>query len=891
MPLYAHTPNGEVSRIASYWGKADENYARSPKWHPLAYHCLDVAAIGAVWWDASSAIRRILCAAFGEGEEEARAWTLFFIALHDLGKFDVRFQMKAPHTVQVAWPTLDPCSDLALFKSDVEAFDHGRWGYSWAAQEGQKWLADPSGQRLRAWLPWLAGVTGHHGEYPSGYIQPSDFAADHIIEHDRAARIEWVRMSSALFLSPAGLGLQKRPKDCVPSAQALLAGFCSVCDWIGSHTDVSPYAELQPDLDIPQYYAQRMVEIGKANWLTTFGLVNAPHRFDGLGCLLRASEPPRGVQVLVDGLPPEPGLTLVEAPTGSGKTEAALAHAWQLLDAGHADSIVFALPTQATANAMLERAEAFSALVWATGANVVLAHGKRTLSREFQRLIEIGRRQTTLEKEEAEAQCAEWLASSRKRVFLGQVGVGTVDQVLLSVLPVRHKFVRGFGLARSVLIVDEVHAYDAYMHGLLAEVLRRQKAAGGSAILLSATLPTVVRDKLFAAWSSEAPASSPYPVVWIANGGIVEAVEVPQGQRPEPREVAIECLRLPEAEPDDPLIGRIVAAAAAGARVAVVCNLVDSAQKIARRLRERAPCPVDIFHSRFRFADRQVKEASALSQYGRDAVRCGGRILVATQVVEQSLDLDFDWMVTHICPVDLLFQRLGRLQRHDRPRPAGFESPRCTALTVEGEDYGLHRLIYGNTRVLWRTQQLLEKPGPITFPGAYRQWIDAVYDREDWPGEPEQVCRDFDDWWVKQRAAVAEAEQWIGTPRRPFRDDDQRVSLKTRDGEMSLSVLAMRADGRLIDGSASSTAEAGRAWNLEMNTIPAPASWRGSLRECSQDEDGRFQLVLTQDGPDSWEGRQGSTRFRYTQAFGLERVAGQKGEEGAQNSERETAHG
>src|SRR5690606_15690194 len=195
-----------------------------------------------------------------------------------------------------------------------------------------------------------------------------------------------------------------------------------------------------------------------------------------------------------------------------------------------------------TANAMLARLEAFAEHAFGP-ANVVLAHGKRQYSDAFRSLVERGQRPTSQGREEASVQCAAWLANSRKLVFLGQIGVCTVDQVLLSVLPVRHKFVRGFGLNKAVLIIDEVHAYDAYMHGLLGQVLRCQKATGGSVILLSATLPANVRAKLLEAWESSVAPEAPYPALWHATQGEARCITVPDDQRPANREVSTECLK------------------------------------------------------------------------------------------------------------------------------------------------------------------------------------------------------------------------------------------------------------------------------------------------------------------------------------------------------------
>jgi CRISPR-associated endonuclease/helicase Cas3 len=860
-----------------YWGKARKDGEEGAAYHLLPYHCLDVAAVASAWWDASTAIRRTFLASFNDSESNQirlRAWVMFFLALHDLGKFDLRFQLKAPEALAAVWRPLGR-EDHGLAARDIVGFDHGWAGISWANREYRQWLSreDVDREIWDNWQPWCAAVTGHHGDFfvpeMPGLVLDTDEA---LAEHDQNARGTFVSALARLFLEPAGLSLQQVPPRCSPAAQAWLAGFCSVCDWIGSN-EVFEYRS-DPHEDLAEYLAARIRKIQDENLLCRFGLLGKSADYRGLGALLQTGESPRGVQVEVDKLPTTPGLNLIEAPTGSGKTEAALAYAWRLLDQGVADSIVFALPTQATANAMLARAEAFADRIFGT-ANLVLAHGKREFNETFRRLAESGRRTSAQGKTEAAVQCAAWLASSRKRVFLGQLGICTVDQVLLSVLPVRHKFVRGFGLNKSVLIVDEVHAYDAYMHGLLGEALRRQKATGGSAVLLSATLPAGVRAKLLEAWDSDCAEAAPYPALWHVAEGAPICLTPPDEQRPARREVTIECLKLPGAYPDDALLDRIVAAAEAGVRVAVVMNLVDDAQRLARELRGKTELEVDIFHARYRFTDRQQKEQAVLRHYGRNAARGKGRILVATQVVEQSLDLDFDWMLTQICPVDLLFQRLGRLHRHQRDdRPAGFESPRCTVISVEGEGYGLHKLIYGNTRVLWRTEQLLAETDRIVFPGAYRQWIDAVYLDDEWPNEPEDIKCNYLDFIGEQLAAEAEAKALVFTPRKQFPDDDTTITVKTRDGEMSLTVLPLQSDGLLLDGKdLSALNEWDLAEALNLNAVPVPASWEKRLKGCRMEQDGDLagyrQLEMTADGQGGWTAMGG--KFRYTEDFGLER--------------------
>lgn len=884
---------GRFEILGHYWGKARPDYEGEPKWHPLVYHCLDVAAVAAVWWDTCPALRGRFAAAFpGERDpDRLRAWVLFFIALHDLGKFDLRFQLKAfevlfkvlgddvPH----AWREIQSGSDGS--PGIIKPFDHGRAGLVWAKIELANWCHAADAESYRdSWLPWLIAVTAHHGDYLKSEPNGLDaIEADEIlISRDRQSRHAFVVALAEIFLVPSGLSLQGLPSACSLSARALLAGFCACCDWMGSNEKLDfPYRTFDSGSSLSAYLIERVKDVRDNLLIERNGLIAQSQPYAGVDALLNPGEQPRGVQTLVDALPVTAGLTLIEAPTGSGKTEAALAYAWRLLGAGVVDSIVFALPTQATANAMLVRAEAFAERAYGR-ANVVLAHGKRALNDEFWRLADVARHTSVQGAQEAGVQCAAWLANSRKVVFLGQIGVCTVDQVLLSVLPVRHKFMRGFGLAKSLLIVDEVHAYDAYMHGLLGEVLRAQRMVGGSAVLLSATLPKSLRNQLLSSCNAVGVADATYPALWHATGSVAELSTVSKAQRPSRLVIETECLKLAGAFPDDVIIERIVAAAKVGAQVAVIMNVVDDAQRLARTLRtrvegEQLDIGVDLFHARFRFVDRQEKERACVERYGRNGKRDRGRILVATQVVEQSLDLDFDWLLTQICPVDLLFQRLGRLHRHVRERPVGFEVPHCTVLSVEGDDYGVHKVIYGNTRVLWRTEELLRSSSEIVFPEAYRGWIDRVYERDDWEGEPFPVSAAYDVYSSHQIRRREDAQRLTTMTASSFRDEEAQITSLTRDGEMSLSVLPVQRDGSLLDGQRlGALAERHQAEVINMNTVPVPHSWKNSLRGCVMETEGSlagcYQLEMSESSSGIWRSSNGD--FSYSSEFGLGKHSG-----------------
>ncbi len=841
-------------------------------YHLLPYHCLDVAAVADSWWEVDPALQSLFSSDASYSLQQLKAWLLFFIALHDYGKLDIRFQLKASHAMREVYPDFDP--DLVAVSGP---YFHGPAGYSLFYFDFQALMgwSEYDTERWDRWSPWLAAVTGHHGEvpdYPSSEIllDESCDADSSIIEHDKAARVRWVYTLELLFLKPAGLSIEDLP----PSFNPLITGYCSVADWLGSNSEEGFYfLSQQQALDV--YYESRL-PIAET-LLKKSGLIAAKQPFKSVVDLLpdEYGVEPRQLQTLVTQFPVEQGLTLIEAPTGSGKTETALAYAWRILDAGLADSIIFALPTQATANAMLTRLETIAPILFQDHPNLVLAHGKSTFNDQFWKIQQNYFANTPQDENEAKVQCAQWLSSSRKRVFLGQIGVCTIDQVLVSVLPMRHKFVRGFGIGKSVLIVDEVHAYDSYMYGLLGEVLRQQREMGGSALLLSATLPYHQRSALVKCWQGDLLANrrEPYPLVTNVNReGKITPYKLDNDDLPEERIVGIEVQEKPDLLADDELIEQMLQAAEQGAQVVFICNLVDVAQQTAKRLRQQQRVTVDLFHARYRFCDRQAIEASILETYGKEGERQQGRILIATQVVEQSLDLDFDWMITQLCPIDLLFQRMGRLHRHPRQRPSGFEQPRCTVLIPDDEDYGLHELIYGNTRVLWRTaQMLLKAERKIVFPDAYRKWIEKVYQEEVWGDEPPEVITSFEKYSNESSAAAYCAAQMMKSKVSEFSDTDSNVSVLTRDGEMNLNLLPVVeiCNGvTLLDGQSIQNID---AWwkdeQINLNLVSVPLkSWSRFLTV----GDGLTQLPLIQTDI-GWEGNFKGVTVRYSKAYGLEK--------------------
>lgn len=856
----------EVLKV--YWGKAHAKEG-GPGHHLFVYHCLDVAAVAGRWWEIDPALRSAFVRTAGnQSPEVVRAWVLFFVALHDLGKLDFRFQLKARPVAE----ELNPLLKNPNVTAGNDFFDHGPAGLNWFKREKAVYGVSADEEMK----PWMEAVAGHHGRPDPGFKKP--FTDPRVQTHDVEARKQWLFLLELLFLKPVGLSLADTP----PLMPDLLAGFCCVCDWIGSNDEIFEYVP-NSDLSPADYFASRTNDRDFAPKALEESGMTARPAVEGGMARLYSELTPRGVQTVIDDLPIGTGLFLIEAPTGQGKTEAATALASRLIAAGFASSVVFALPTQATANAMLgrladtERSEnprPAQKMFPNEPANFVLAHGKARFNNQFRYLKRAATGPTAQGQEEAAAQCAKWLAQSRKRVFLGQFGVCTVDQVLLSALPVKHHFVRSFGLGKSVLIVDEVHAYDSYMNMILDKVIERQKRAGGSVILLSATLPERRRVEIFKKWGIaelEPADDTAYPLVTAAVGDqvVVRKPETPEVLKPVNFEVRrVEGMRL-----DPETIRRISAKVREGTLVAVMCNLVADAQALAEILNvvPELEDHVDLFHARYRFRDRDEIEKRVLNTYGKQAERAAGkgRVIVATQVIEQSLDLDFDWLITQICPIELLIQRVGRLWRHERPIRFGVSVAECLVLTPEGDDFGLHAVVYDTPKWLWRARDLVERESDAVFPSVNRKWLREAYSDEQWTHEPPGLGLAHEKYEIDQFTKRSKARSLLSAERdgvTAFADTEGNAGLMTRDGQMSLKVLPVLAGAtrRTLEGEDFPTNDFELDELIDQNTVAVPYSWKKFLPKPEED----IYLLEMQPRTDgSWATTDG--RFVYDAVFGL----------------------
>lgn len=445
--------------ILRFWGKARPvDSARGPRWHPLVFHGLDVAAVGEALLIRHDGLERVLPHLLGLPREDTVGLIRFLLAVHDVGKFAKKFQAKVPDLYPECFGG-DPAQVAARY-------DHGAGGLRLFDADAELFSL-PSGTGFGVWRPLISAVTGHHGTPPEAGIGGSHIALrrDFGKSGIEAAR-RFIQRARELLGLPEKLPRLDRGR--IRRASFAVAGVAVLADWIGSDQKWFPYQEPAP----VETYWRRAQEraasaIEQADVLPASASRHLNYR-DLIGAAAAPSPMQEWAQTVQ--LPDGPALFLIEDETGSGKTEAALMLAHRLMATGRADGLYVALPTMATANAMFDRLAATHRHLFAVDANpsVALAHGARDLHAGFRSARLRGGCNEAPYSDAAgygdesgttaSAACAAWVADDRRRAFLADVGTGTVDQALLSVLPSRHQSLRLLGLMRRVLILDEVHS-------------------------------------------------------------------------------------------------------------------------------------------------------------------------------------------------------------------------------------------------------------------------------------------------------------------------------------------------------------------------------------------------------------------------------------------------
>jgi len=716
------------------WAKSNDK--TSGNWHALILHLLDVAACAdAILTREPQSGRERLAAVLGLGWASARPWLLLLIACHDLGKGCPGFQCKWKNLSGLDAGASPDTTVNHAFVSQVELL-------SLLVELG--WPEDAA--------ELVADAVGcHHGERAS----PTTLQSLEANPFERTlGKSEWHAARRTIFEALIDVFAPTEPPTKLslngPDFM-LLAGLTSFADWIGSNEQCFPFGTPEDCDDLPGWFKTRRRRnaeeaLDKIGWLPRLPLASAPRAFDAVfGFAPRPLQ-----QAVVDALGSiaQPAIFLVEAPMGEGKTEAALyAHLELQRRLGHRGLYV-ALPTKATGNAMFGRVLKFLRNQQCDRPlDLQLLHGGALLNDDYQQLKPGGIFDATTG---GEVRAGEWF-THKKRALLSEYGVGTIDQALLTILPVRHQFVRLWGLANRVVVFDEIHAYDAYTGTLLLHLLRWLLALGSSVVLLSATLPPQIRRQLADLTGAKPPEQeAAYPRLSVyQNGQAVRQIAFdPDPERRLRLTIAPVTADLPAIKTafDQKL--------AQGGYALALLNTVLRAQQLYRDYGEGEPIMIDgepvgkrlacgteiyLFHARYPAYQRQRREDAVLRVFGPAAqgeigARSGRKLLIATQVAEQSLDLDFDLIATDLAPIDLLLQRAGRLWRHRRDKRPLAAPVLIIAGLAEDPPPSFGRPLWWGAvyreDVLLRTRSLLRDKPALQLPDEIDTLVAKVYEEE-----------------------------------------------------------------------------------------------------------------------------------------------------------------
>lgn len=841
-----HAPAMSTAAL-SVWAKSNHE---TGGWMPLWRHLDDSAEVAGRLWDEwiPEQVRRVVSAGMRNRQDDGRTLLCWLAGVHDIGKVSPVFAVQVP-----ALADRMRQQGLAMPASfaDRNILRHELAGHLILS----RWLRERFGWARERSAPYAVVVGGHHGVPPD---------TDQLVTARRHPEMLGIGLWAEVqdeYLDRAAelLNVADRlpvwsGEHVAPTAQALLTAAVIISDWIASAEEYFPYNDCCSDQE-RLIRAVRQLDL-PAPWSATDDdvLTGFAERF---GLPEHATARPLQVAAVeIARSTPEPGLLIIEAPMGEGKTEAALLAAETYAARTGAGGCFIALPTQATSNAMFSRV-----LIWLDYIgerhpdgvkSVALAHGKAVLNDDYQGLVRAGRaRSVGVDSDEqghpdAELVAHQWL-SGRKKSALASFVVGTIDQLLFGALKSRHLVLRHLALASKVVVIDEAHAYDVYMSDYLDRVLEWLGAYRVPVIVLSATLPAQRRREMVGAYdrgrnfARKAPKRSVrgelpslphpeldgdigYPVAVASTGtdrAVVRAIEAA------PRSTAIEMV--PIADDLDVLTAQLSTSLAEGGCAVVIRNTVARVQETAAHLRSRlADTQLIVTHARFVATDRAANDTRLLEMFGprgsmrRRVDRC---VVVASQVVEQSLDVDFDLLVTDLAPVDLVLQRLGRLHRHQRgmrqsERSERLRAPRCLVTGVEDWASAPPTPVRGS-RIVYDTYHLyrslavlgpfLSTDVPLRLPSDIAPLVQSAYgDGEVGPSEWQDsitIAHEkhlIDSAERRRNARVFQLREpgqsligWLAAGVGDVVDEDSPTGVAAvRDGRPGIEVLVVRRDER-----------------------------------------------------------------------------------------------
>ena len=797
--------------ITALWAKKAKEGAY---WLPLEIHLRDTAEIAKKLWDEwlPDAVKRTIADSVGGDEQEARKLFIFLAIVHDIGKATPVFQAKRNF-----WPTdldfdiynkLVTCG-LNVKESREEYRFYQRTPHALASQLLLEYAKDLglSDANLNRNAAVILG--SHHGKPPDrGYNEVLyAYETNFGIADDAWKRVQSELIQFILELSGYGT-LAEVPSPLMPG-QVLLSGLIIIADWIASDTAKLPLLSFDWQVEADS------IERAQGGWeklkfskkwepyssSSDAGLYAA--RFDQIR---EANKMQKAALNAVNSIVGKPGIMVIEAPMGLGKTEAALVVAEIFSNRTNCSGIFFALPTQATSDGIFPRLlEWMGNLELPEPQTVKLAHGKAQFNKDYAELqpfaSETDGNTRFNEENDYIAIVHDWF-NGRKKAMLANFVVGTIDQLLLMALKQKHVMLRHLGLAGKVVIIDECHAYDAYMNQYLKRALTWLGAYGVPVIVLSATLPMDTRRAVIEAYlgkdniNGEWAKSQDYPLITYTDDDKIKSC--PVELESENRAVIVERLLLED------VAGKLEELLSGGGCAGIIMDTVKRAQDMARIVRGRFNADaVLLIHSRFIIPERMAFEEKLRHYLGKNGTRPDKLIVIGTQVLEQSLDIDFDIMITDIAPMDLLLQRIGRLHRHNRSRPEKLSQPICyvTGIKEDGFEQGIDRVY--DLHLLNRTKHLLDNlNGAVSLPKDIARLVNAAYDKNT-PQTPEKEAWEKKIQDKEDRADSFRMKRPMKRPDKTLVDwlntdvDDKKGEASVRDSYDAVEVLVIK---KLKDG-------------------------------------------------------------------------------------------
>lgn len=792
-------------------------------WLPLPVHMTDCSGVAENLWRSwlPEGMKSTICSSM-QGQmtahidserkmELARQLFLFIAAVHDLGKATPAFQSKIDrfHPLTSLDETLLDHQKHAGLKTSIALGENYRHAL------GSQLLLERFGCNRS-----VAAVLGAHHGKPVNFLSLENWdiaVRPEVFFFDHSCRPIWEAAQQEVLAFALNLSGFIRVED-LPSldvdGQVLMSGLVIIADWIASREDCFPYFDIKYDWqeELEPGAVYRRAARGWARlclppcWLAEDGH-KGPLLFGERFTLAGGGKlDPHPMQIEVARIAQDvlqPGILVIEAPMGQGKTEAALVAAEIYAHKAGRSGLFFALPTQATSDGMFSRIRAWASLLDPDARHSIrLSHGKAQFNKEYRSLFEGG---SNVGIDEPDPLTVHPWFEGQKKSLLADFVVGTIDQLLMSALRQKHVMLRHVGLANKVVVIDECHAYDTYMNQYLERALNWLGAYGVPVVLMSATLPASKRQALVNAYlngkaGNESGDDKGYPLITWSDGKAV-CRSSPKSEE-KPGLVQIGGIKIEEVP------GYLTEQLQEGGCAGLLFNTVKRAQAMAQTLREYFGDAVELIHSRFIAPDRADKEVKLLEELGkpgRGFERPPLRIVVGTQVLEQSLDIDFDLMITDLCPMDLLLQRIGRLHRHERERSERLRQARCLVIQeTDGRFEKGSEFVYGRY-LLMRTRAFLPENGMIALPDDIPRLVGSVYDETNaYSFQAEEYEEAAREWELLQsaqrekakrfRVASAEGmdEEIVGWLDLAANDSERAGEATVRDTDESIEVLLLQ---------------------------------------------------------------------------------------------------